>query len=104
GMPAHHLDEADPAFGPTGFDVPGADRLDRDAERGLEPEAALDVEDIVVDRLGNTDDGQRIAASLRLLRDGDRAAQRSVTTDREQDIHALAHERIHHRAGVLRAA
>ncbi len=58
GVPAHHLDQPDAVGRRACLGQRGLDRLGGPGERGLEPEALVEVRDVVVDRLRHPDDGQ----------------------------------------------
>ena len=81
-------------------------RLLRDLERGGEAERAEDVHDVVVDRLGDADDGDLQSAAGDLFADCMGAALRAVAADAEQDVDALAVEEVddHRRGPAARAS
>jgi len=94
-MATHELHGADA--------VPCTERPDvcRGASRaadtsGVEPERALDEEDVVVDRLGQADHGDPHAAPRGLLVDRFRTTKGPVSSDREQDVDSPFLEHIDH--------
>ena len=101
---AHELDEPDAVHAAERLDVGAFHRLHRDAERGLKPERLVEIHDVVVDRLGNADDGFLESAPVDLVGEFRGALQRAVAADDEEhvDLHFL--QPVHHRPDVLRAA
>ena len=75
------------------------------AERGLKAEALIDEHDVVVDRLGNADDGdlrRRARRSPRVICIA--PAERAVAADDEQHVDAHLFQAIDDLGGVLLAA
>ena len=89
---------------PERLDVRAVHRLDRLGKRRLEPEALVEVHDVVVDGLGDADDALLLAAPPDLQADLVRAAQAAVAADDEEDIHLHLLEKIDHLRHILRPA
>ena len=104
GVAAHELDEADAVAGALGLGVGALDGVDGGGEGGLVAEAFVHVHDVVVDGLRDADDGDGAAALLRLAGDVERAAERAIAADDEEDIDAEVVEAVEDAADILRAA
>ena len=91
GMAAHQLHEAHAVGRGLGLDMRRLDRLRRLTEGGLKAEALVDEGDVVVDRLGDTDDGDLAVTGGDRGGDLHRPPERAVTADHEQriDIHSF---------------
>ena len=94
-LPAHQLDEADAVHRRVGLDVGCRHRLGGAGDGRLEAEAAVDVAEVVVDRLRDPDDGDLEVAPLDLLGDRDRALLRAVAADREQHVEVEPLDGVH---------
>ncbi len=77
--PAHDLDDHDPVVG-LGRRVQAVDGLGGDADRGVEAERDVRAAEVVVDRLGDADDGQAVALQL------GRRGQGAVPADQDQRV------------------
>ena len=93
-----------PLMRPLGFDVATGQRLLGDFQRRGEAERAKHIRDVVVDRLGNADDGDLQPATGDLFADLVSAALRAVAADAEQHVDPLAVEEIDHHGRILRPA
>ena len=98
----HQLDQANTVVGAARLGVGGSEGAGRLLDGGGEAEAALDPADVVVDRLGNTDDADAVPAQSSGEHRG--AAHRAVPTDGEKDADLVAEQRLHHVVDGLRAA
>ena len=81
-----------------------ADRLGRDREGRLEPEALIDEHDVVVDRLRDADDRDLRPALGDLRRRSDGAAERAVAADDEEHVDAHPLQAVDDLRRVLLAA
>ena len=86
GVAPHHLDDHDAAVG-FGGRVQAIDRVGREADRGVEAEAAGRPVDVVVDRLRHAD--ERDALLVELVGDGQRAV--AADADERVEPHLLEH-------------
>ncbi len=77
----HQLHKSDAVEGAARLGVRAADRLDGLGNRRLEPEALVEVEQVVVDGLGNAVNGDWKPPATRLRRNGDSRPHRAVTAD-----------------------
>ena len=100
---AHHLHQADAVDGAPGFDVGAAEDLVGLLDGRHQPERLLAIGDVVVDRLGDADDGDLESAAGDFLVDAMGAALGAVAADAEEHVDALALEEIDDHAGVLLA-
>ena len=83
-----------PLTAPAGFDVGAAEHLVGLLHGGHQPERLLAIGDVVVDRLGDADDGDRQSAAGDLFVDAMGAALGAVAADAEEHVDPLALEEI----------
>ena len=85
-MAAHEFDEADAVVGALGFLVGGADGRGGGGVGGLKTKRLVEEHDVVVDGLGDADEGDLEAALVDFIGNGQAAAERAVAADDEQDV------------------
>ena len=103
-MTAHEFHQADAAGHAARLGVRAVEHAARFLDGGEIAEGARDEADVVVDRLGHADDGERVAAAAGFLVEVVRAALRAIAADGEQDVHAAPDEIVHRDADVHRPA
>ena len=96
GVAPHELDEADAVRRSLRLDVREADDVRGRRDGRLEAEGAADELEVVVNRLGDADDGDLEPPFRALLGEVARAAERSVAADAEEDVDVHPHERVNH--------
>ena len=71
---------------------------------GLETKTAVDEVDVIINGLGDTDDGKGQTTPGDFIGNGMGALERAVPADAEQDVDLERNERVHHLGGILHAA
>ncbi len=104
GLAPHELDEADPVGRAERFHVRAADGLGRLVHGGVEAEGLGNEVDVVVDGLGDADDGNAQVAQTYFLGDGRSRLHGTVAADDEEHAHVEPFKRVHDFGGVLRPA
>src|SRR5215510_3517042 len=91
-MASHELDQSHTVPRATRFGVGCHNRLGRLLNGGGKSEAALDPGQIIIDRLGNTDDTDRQALPSDLSTQRRGTTQRPIATNSEEDADIVALE------------
>mmetsp|Transcript_25298 Transcript_25298/g.60183 ORF Transcript_25298/g.60183 Transcript_25298/m.60183 type:complete len:453 (+) Transcript_25298:394-1752(+) len=91
----HELDDADPPEGAARLDLGGEQRALGLLDGRLKAEAAVDEQDVVVDRLWDTDHGAHHAPLLALGLDGCGARVAAVAANHKQHVHPPHVELLH---------
>ena len=100
----HELHEAYAVPRSPRLDVRGRNHVARGLHGGRKPEAARRPLQVVVDRLGDPDDGDRKSAPVDLVGDRGGPAQAAIAAEDEEDAESTLDERVDHTADLLRAA
>ena len=100
----HQLDDTYPVIDARRLDMRPANDVDGRREGGLEAEAAVDEMDVVVDRLGDPDDGDGQATPLDLGHELDRGAQSPIAAEHKQHADPERVEAVDHFPCIALAA
>ncbi len=104
GVATHELDQGDAVMNAVRFGVGAMQHLGRFLDRRQIAEGARDKGHVIINRLGNADDRQRMAAPLGFLEQGVAAALGAVAAEGEQDVHAAPDQVVHRQADIDRTA
>ena len=96
GVAAHQLDQADAVAGTLGFGMGAGDDLAGLLDCGLEAEALENQRDVVVNRLGNADDGNLQITPPDFPADVTGAPQGAVAPHTEKYVDAQLNQRVRH--------
>lgn len=94
GLAAHELDDADAVGRAHGFHMRAADGFGGLVHGGVETKGLRHEIDVVVDGLGDADDGNADVALAYFLGDGGGGLHGAVAADDEEDAHVEPFERI----------